>query len=64
MYLKKLLKIQYPLYVTCIKYITFSTVTDNYDCTFQLRYLNGVLVIGTCDSALEFWVPKERYVNL
>ncbi|XP_075975364.1 F-box/WD repeat-containing protein 9-like [Anticarsia gemmatalis] len=27
----------------------------------QLRYLNGVLVIGTCDSALEFWVPKERY---
>lgn len=31
---------------------------------FQLRYLNGVMVIGTCDSALEFWVPNKRYNDL
>ncbi|CAB3241039.1 unnamed protein product [Arctia plantaginis] len=30
----------------------------------QLGYLNGVMVIGTCDPALEFWVPKEMYSDL
>lgn len=37
--------------------------SSTFDVT-QLRYLNGVLVIGTCDSALEFWVPMERYPDL
>ncbi|KAJ8736145.1 hypothetical protein PYW08_006801 [Mythimna loreyi] len=41
----------------------YTTVkSSTFDVT-QLRYLNGVLVVGTCDSALEFWVPKERYTN-
>uniref|UniRef100_A0A2A4K4A6 F-box domain-containing protein n=1 Tax=Heliothis virescens TaxID=7102 RepID=A0A2A4K4A6_HELVI len=39
-----------------------SVRSSTFDIT-QLRYLNGVLVVGTCDSALEFWVPKERYQN-
>ncbi|XP_059051089.1 F-box/WD repeat-containing protein 9-like [Achroia grisella] len=39
----------------------FSSVkTSTCDVT-QLRYLDDVLVIGTCDSALEFWIPSERY---
>ncbi|CAG9136778.1 unnamed protein product [Plutella xylostella] len=39
----------------------FATVkTATLDVT-QLRYQNDVLVIGTCDSALEFWVPKEKF---
>ncbi|KAF9795004.1 hypothetical protein SFRURICE_011135 [Spodoptera frugiperda] len=42
-----------PLEYTNVKSSTFDVT--------QLRYLNGVLVVGTCDSALEFWVPKERY---
>lgn len=37
--------------------------SSTFDVT-QLRYQNGVLVIGTCDSALEFWVPRERYFDL
>ncbi|CAG9796411.1 unnamed protein product [Diatraea saccharalis] len=40
------------------EYTTIKTST--FDVT-QMRYLNGVMVIGTCDSALEFWVPKEKY---
>ncbi|KAJ2948084.1 hypothetical protein O0L34_g9882 [Tuta absoluta] len=40
-----------------------SVQSSTFDVT-QLQYLNGVMVIGTCDSALEFWVPKERYPEL
>ncbi|XP_063616263.1 F-box/WD repeat-containing protein 9-like [Cydia splendana] len=37
-----------------------STRTTAPDVT-QVRYLNGILVVGSCDSALEFWIPAERY---
>ncbi|XP_014356534.2 F-box/WD repeat-containing protein 9 [Papilio machaon] len=39
-----------------------SVQTSTIDVT-QLQYLEGVLVIGTCDSALEFWISNERYDN-
>lgn len=39
----------------------FTTVTSTTSEVTQLQYLNGVLVIGTCDSALEFWVPKDKF---
>ncbi|CAG4977776.1 unnamed protein product [Parnassius apollo] len=32
--------------------------TSTFDVT-QLRYQNGVLVISTCDSAIEFWIPND-----
>ncbi|XP_053615320.1 F-box/WD repeat-containing protein 9-like [Plodia interpunctella] len=37
-----------------------SIKTSTSDVT-QMRYLNNVLVVGTCDSALEFWIPSDRY---
>ncbi|KAL0901293.1 hypothetical protein ABMA27_006583 [Loxostege sticticalis] len=39
----------------------YATVkASTFDVT-QMRYLNGVMVIGRCDSALEFWIPNEKY---
>ncbi|XP_041974848.1 F-box/WD repeat-containing protein 9-like [Aricia agestis] len=35
-----------------------SIQTSTVDIT-QLRYMNGVLVVGTCDSAIEFWINNE-----
>ncbi|XP_013197209.1 F-box/WD repeat-containing protein 9 [Amyelois transitella] len=29
----------------------------------QMRYLNDILVVGTCDSALEFWIPIDRFTS-
>ncbi|XP_026497954.2 F-box/WD repeat-containing protein 9-like isoform X1 [Vanessa tameamea] len=42
-----------------------SMQTSTVDVT-QLQYLNGILAVGTCDSALEFWIPNEqlKYNNL
>ncbi|XP_068626487.1 F-box/WD repeat-containing protein 9-like [Battus philenor] len=37
-----------------------SVKTRTIDVT-QLRYHDGVLVIGTCDATLEMWIPKKRY---
>ncbi|VVC95167.1 unnamed protein product [Leptidea sinapis] len=33
--------------------------TDTIDVT-KLQYQNGVLAVGSCDTALEFWIPKEK----
>ncbi|XP_023935777.2 F-box/WD repeat-containing protein 9 [Bicyclus anynana] len=37
-----------------------SIQTNTADVT-KLRYLNGILAVGTCDAALEFWIPKEEF---
>lgn len=45
-----------PQEYTCIQSSTFDIT--------QMRYLNGVLVVSTCDSALELWIPNEQYPDL
>ncbi|XP_039758323.1 F-box/WD repeat-containing protein 9-like isoform X2 [Pararge aegeria] len=37
-----------------------SIQTNTVDVT-KLRYLNGILAVGTCDSALELWIPNEEF---
>ncbi|CAG4954375.1 unnamed protein product [Colias eurytheme] len=36
-----------------------SIKTTTVDVT-KLQYQNGILAVGTCDNALEFWTPKEE----
>ncbi|OWR43533.1 F-box/WD repeat-containing protein 9-like [Danaus plexippus] len=36
--------------------------TSTVDVT-QLRYQSGILAVSTCDSALEFWIPEERFTS-
>lgn len=37
--------------------------SDTFDLT-SMEYQNGVMVIGTCNSALEFWIPSERVAKV